>query len=110
MIADLLQDCGEPETPDGHPMPLFLNALLAATAGDVGRPYREELQALGAPRGRRLMPGETLRATAGPASGLKLRIDAELTGAGGAGARTPGGGRASPADTPRFAGTTTVRS
>ena len=47
VIADLLQDCGEPETPDGHPMPLFLNALLAATAGDAAKPYREELQALG---------------------------------------------------------------
>ena len=30
VTADLLQDCGEPETPDGNPMPLFLNALLAA--------------------------------------------------------------------------------
>jgi hypothetical protein len=46
VIADLLQDCGEPETPDGHSMPLFVNALLAATAGDAARPYREELQAL----------------------------------------------------------------
>ena len=45
VIAELLQDGGEPEAaPDGNPMPLFLNALLAATAGGVSRPYREELR------------------------------------------------------------------
>jgi len=45
VIAELLQDGGEPESaPDGHPLPLFLNALLAATAGGVSRPYRQELR------------------------------------------------------------------
>ncbi len=47
VIADLLQDGGHPDTePDGDPLPLFLNALLAATAGGVGRPYRNELRSL----------------------------------------------------------------
>jgi len=47
VIAELLEDGGQPDTaPDGHPMPLFLNALLAATAGGVSRPYRDELRAL----------------------------------------------------------------
>jgi flavin-dependent dehydrogenase len=47
VIAELLQDGGRPEAdPGGDPMPLFLNALLAATAGGVARPYREELRSL----------------------------------------------------------------
>ena len=48
VIAGLLQEGGRQDaTPDSKPLPLFLNALLAATAGDAARPYREELQALG---------------------------------------------------------------
>ncbi|HEX4929941.1 MAG TPA: geranylgeranyl reductase family protein [Gaiellaceae bacterium] len=48
VIAALLQDGGEPEaSPDAHPMPVFLNAVLAATAGGAGRPYRDELLRLG---------------------------------------------------------------
>ena len=47
VIAELLQDSVPPETaPNGRPMPLFLDALLAATAGGAGKPYREELRAL----------------------------------------------------------------
>jgi geranylgeranyl reductase family protein len=47
VIAELLQDGGEPEAvSDADPMPLFLNALLAATAGGVAKPYREELRRL----------------------------------------------------------------
>ena len=54
-------------------MPLFLNALLAATAGGVAKPYRQEL------RGCLVdWPVRRLRATAGPAAGLKLPIDGEL--------------------------------
>jgi geranylgeranyl reductase family protein len=45
VIAELLQDGGERDAlPEGHSMPLFLNALLAATAGGAGRPYRQELR------------------------------------------------------------------
>ena len=74
VIADLLQDGGEPDTkPDADPMPLFLNALLAATAGGAGRPYRNELRQPASVDAR-----EVLRATAGPAAGLKLPIDGEL--------------------------------
>ena len=47
VIADLLQDGGQPDVPEGRQMPLFLNALLAATAGGAGRPYRDELNHLG---------------------------------------------------------------
>lgn len=48
VIVELLQDGGRPDAaPDGRPMPLFFNALLAATASGAGRPYREELRALG---------------------------------------------------------------
>ena len=51
VIADVLQDGGSAgSAPDGRPLPLFLNALLAATAGGVSRPYRDELRRLG--RGR----------------------------------------------------------
>ncbi|HUQ22381.1 MAG TPA: geranylgeranyl reductase family protein [Gaiellaceae bacterium] len=47
VIADLLQDGGSSDAaPDADPMPLFLNALLAATAGGAGRPYRQELRSL----------------------------------------------------------------
>lgn len=48
VIAELLEDGGQPNAaPDGQPMPLFLNALLAATAAGASRPYKEELRALG---------------------------------------------------------------
>lgn len=47
VIAELLQDGGEPNAaPEGHPLPLLLNALLAATAGGASRPYRDELRGL----------------------------------------------------------------
>ena len=46
VIAGLLQG-GDPEAAtDEHPLPLFLSALLAATAGGAGRPYLRELEAL----------------------------------------------------------------
>jgi len=48
VIAELMEDGGRSEAdPEGHRMPLFLNALLAATAAAAGRPYRKELRALG---------------------------------------------------------------
>jgi geranylgeranyl reductase family protein len=43
VIADLLQEDGSAGV-DGHPLPLFLTALLAATGGGVGRPYQDELR------------------------------------------------------------------
>jgi geranylgeranyl reductase family protein len=47
VIAGLLQEGGDPGgKPGADPMPLFLNVLLAATAGGAGRPYRQELRAL----------------------------------------------------------------
>ncbi len=48
VIAELLQDGEPPDAdPDDQPLPLFLNALLAATAGGAGRPYLKELRGLG---------------------------------------------------------------
>jgi len=48
LIAELLQDGGEPDaTPAGQPMPLLLTALLATAAG-TSRRYRDELLGLGA--------------------------------------------------------------
>ena len=46
VIAELLQG-GDPEAaPDDYPVPLFLTAVLAATAGGAGRPYLREFRAL----------------------------------------------------------------
>ena len=48
VIADLLEDGGPSDAgPECKPMPLVLNALLAATAAGASRPYKKELRALG---------------------------------------------------------------
>ena len=46
VVADLLQDGGSTgaTAAGGRPLPLSLTALLAATAGGAGRPYRDELR------------------------------------------------------------------
>jgi hypothetical protein len=43
VIAGLLQEGGSSAA---RPVPLFLEALLAATASGAGRPYRNELRRL----------------------------------------------------------------
>ena len=79
VIADLLQDGGEPEPPRTATR-CRCSSMRSWRRPPATRPGRtgRSCRLSGRPRGRRLMPGETLRATAGPASGLTLRIDAEL--------------------------------